>query len=84
VVLAQSLGPASASLFEDAPRALGAGGAVEAVFPPAVVKALEALDPREAFKVEFVRFEGGEERVAGAYLEVGDLEAAQAFLAAAR
>lgn len=50
-------------------------------FPAAALRALEALDAREAVAVEFIDARGGVRR---AVFEVGDFAAAQAFLAAAR
>jgi hypothetical protein len=46
-------------------------------FPPQAVRAIAALDPREAIAVEFL-FRG--DRVRRAYVEVGDFAAGQAFL----
>jgi hypothetical protein len=46
-------------------------------FPPAAMRALAALDPREAVAVEFL-FPG--DRVRRAYVEVGDFTAGEAFV----
>jgi hypothetical protein len=46
-------------------------------FPPAAIRALAALDPREAVAVEFL-FPG--DKVRRAYVEVGDFAAGQAFV----
>jgi hypothetical protein len=46
-------------------------------FPPAAIRALAALDPREAVAVDFL-FPG--DKVRRAYVEVGDFAAGQAFV----
>ena len=61
----------------------GAGAGMLYTFPPQALDALSGLDPREVAQVELVYPAMGRERVATAQVEVGDLAAARAFLAAA-
>jgi hypothetical protein len=49
-------------------------------FPEAAVRAIEALDPREAIAVEFVFAGPHGDVVRSAYIEVGDFAAGRAFL----
>lgn len=76
-MLASSREPAARSLWP-----AGATGATLYRFPPALLPRLGALDPREMAAVELVYPAAGHDRVVSAPLEVGDLRAAQAFLAA--
>ena len=71
-VWAGETAPAAKALFPGGRR----GGEAWA-FPERAVAELAALDPREAFAVEFVFRDGS---VARAQFEVGDLAAAEAFL----
>jgi len=71
-VLAEAREPADRELLA---RGEGPGWAFR--FPAHAVRALAALDPREAVAVEFL-FPG--DRVRRAYVEVGDFAAGQAFL----
>ena len=69
-----------------AARALLPAGAVSGMlytFPSQALDALSGLDPREVAQVELVYPAMGPERMATAQVEVGDLAAARAFLAAA-
>jgi len=77
--LAQSIGPAPASLL---PSAAQAGAMV--TFPPEAARAMAALDPRETATVEMVFPTRTGERVETALVEVGDFAAGRAFLAAGR
>jgi hypothetical protein len=61
----------------------GADAGMLYTFPPNVLDALSALDPRETAQVELVYPAAGRERLATAQVEIGDLAAARAFLAAA-
>ena len=61
----------------------GAGAGMLYTFPPQALDALSRLDPREVAQVELVYPAMGPERMATAQVEVGDLAAARAFLAAA-
>ncbi len=69
-----------------AARALLPAGATSAMlypFPPQALEALARLDPREMAVVELVYPSRGPDKVVAAPLEVGDVAAARAFLAAA-
>lgn len=73
-----------ASGSEPAPRALLAGGQKAGDlwrFSDAAIDAVEALDPREVFTVEFLFRDGS---VARAEFEAGDFSAGRAFLAMGR
>jgi hypothetical protein len=77
--LAQSIGPAPASLLPP-----GARDGAMVMFPPEAARAMAALDPRESATVEFVFPTRTGERVETALIEVGDFAAGRAFLAAGR
>ena len=79
VFLAQSIGPAPASLL---PK--DAQGGAMITFPPQAAQAMAALDPRETATVELVFPTRTGERVETALVEVGDFAAGRAFLAAGR
>jgi hypothetical protein len=79
VVLASARRPASRALWP-----AGATGATLYLFPPDLLARLAGLDPRETAGVELVYPSPGRDRVVAASLEIGDLEAAKAFLASAR
>jgi hypothetical protein len=70
-----------------APAALLPAGALSGAafrFSPAVVRALEGLDPREALVLELVYPTRDGERLEAVALEVGDFAAGRAFLMAGR
>lgn len=70
---------------EKAPPALRPAGATDGElypFPPAALDALTRLDPRESGRIELVYPAAGRERVFALQLEIGDIAAARAFLAA--
>lgn len=76
-VFAQAATAAEATLLPE-----GVKGAVAFRFPAETAKALEALDPRESFHVEYLTTgSDGADRVRRVRFEVGDFTAANAFLA---
>ena len=79
VFVAEAMGPTD-------PRLLPPGGkpATTFRFPAAAAQAIAALDPREAFTVEFVFAGGARDVVRQAIVEVGDFDAAQSFLTVAQ
>lgn len=77
--LASGRAPAGIDLL---PSGTGLGAAFR--FPAAAVRALEALDPREALVLELVYPTREGERVKRVALEVGDFAAGRAFLMAQR
>jgi len=79
VILADARAPADPAL-----RPKGAARAVAFRFPSAARQALEGLDPREAVSVEILYPSTQGEVVRTAFLEVGDFDAAVAFLSARR
>ena len=79
VILASGRGAAVQALLP-----AGARAGVLYTFPPAALAALSALDPRESAQVELVYPTLHGERVASAPVEIGDFDAARAFLAAGR
>lgn len=76
VFTATSRQPAPAELAPDKQK-----GATRFEFPMAALDAMAALDPRDAVAVEFAYAGGGRDTVRTAYVEIGDLTAARAFLA---
>ena len=78
VVLASGRSAAAQTLWP-----AGATHAALYTFPGGLLDALAALDSRETARVELVYPAAGRERVYACALEVGDLKAARAFLAAA-
>jgi hypothetical protein len=76
---ASARGPAAASLSPP-----GAASAIAFRFPDPAVKALAALDPREAVTVELLYAGRDGDVTRNAYIEVGDFAAGLAFLAAGR
>jgi len=75
--LASARAPAGADLL---PPGSASGAAFR--FPPALARALEGLDPREALVLELVYPARNGERVERVALEVGDFAAGRAFLTA--
>ena len=74
VFVAEARGPADPALAE------GERDRTAFSFPRAAIGQLADLDPREAAAVEFVFSTGGRDQVRTAYVEVGDVAAALAFL----
>ena len=74
VFAAEARSPAGEDLLPS-----GAKGGWAFRFPAAAIRAMAALDPREAVAIEFV-FPGDNDEVRRAYVEVGDFAAGRAFL----
>lgn len=89
--LAKRLPPAALSVYSAEARSAagadllpkGASRGWAFRFPVEAMRAMAALDPREAVAVEFV-FSGDRDQVRRAYVEVGDFAAGRAFLSVSR
>ena len=77
VFLASTRGPAARALLP-----AGANSGLLYRFPVEALSALSALDPREVARLELIYPAAGRDRVLAVPLEIGDLAAARAFLAA--
>lgn len=75
IVMAEARAPADQALLP-----MGASTAAAFRFPSETLDALQRLDPREAISVEFLYPSARGDRVRTAFLEVGDFNAAMAFL----